>query len=309
MGRMLTNNRAKWWVLLCTWTFFVAPAYALQGVACEPEWAALGRVLMPQAIWSSATHARQDPHHIEARPALIAQWRQADVLVCTGAALEAGWLPILQERSGNPRVQDGAAGVFYASEGLALLDPQMPTLSPFAGDVHPAGNPHIHGDPRNFLPVARGLADVLTRVTPSEAAAIAQRLQAFERDWARRVLMWERQAAPLKGRTVVAQHGTFAYLWRWLGMTQVADLEPKPGMAPTPGHLERLRQRFRADPPYAIVVAAHHDPRPARWLASQLQGSVPVVVLPATVPDPVAPDALGQWVESVLAALLMQGRP
>src|SRR5574343_213958 len=80
---------------------FAAPAGAQTVFACEPEWAALTRVLLPAAKIHTATHAAQDPHHIEARPALIAQLRGADAAVCTGAGLEAGWLPTLQQRAGN----------------------------------------------------------------------------------------------------------------------------------------------------------------------------------------------------------------
>ena len=79
------------------------PALAVVNVlACEPEWAALVREIAgDKAKTTSATTAMQDPHHIEARPALIAQAGRADLLVCTGAELEIGWLPLLQRESGN----------------------------------------------------------------------------------------------------------------------------------------------------------------------------------------------------------------
>jgi zinc/manganese transport system substrate-binding protein len=105
--------------------------------ACEPEWAALTKTLLPQAKLSVATHANQDPHHIEARPALIAQMRQADAAICTGAELESGWLPMLQERSGNARVQAKAPSMFYAADVVSLIDAQPGGANnPFAGDVH-----------------------------------------------------------------------------------------------------------------------------------------------------------------------------
>ncbi|MEH6354620.1 MAG: hypothetical protein V7760_01155 [Marinobacter sp.] len=63
--------------------------------ACEPEWAALASTLVPDARITSATTAFQDPHYIEARPGLIAAARNADLVLCTGAELEAGWLPVL----------------------------------------------------------------------------------------------------------------------------------------------------------------------------------------------------------------------
>jgi len=132
------------------------PAAAQTIFACEPEWAALTHILLPAARLHVATHAGQDPHHIEARPALIAQLRGADAAICTGASLEAGWLPTLQQRAGNPRVQDGAPGLFLAASATTLIDPRPGAGgNPFAGDVHAEGNPHLHADPRRLLEVAR----------------------------------------------------------------------------------------------------------------------------------------------------------
>lgn len=279
------------------------PAQGFAVFACEPEWAALTRVLMPEADVVAATHARQDPHHIEARPALIAQFRRADLAVCTGASLEAGWLPMLQQRAGNPRLQDGAPGMFYASDHVDLIDPQ-PGAGLFDGDVHPEGNPHLQLDPRRLLDAARALADRMAELLPAQATPVRQRLRHFEADWTRRIADWERRAAPLRGRGVAAQHATHGYLWHWLGIVQVADLEPRPGMAPTPGHLQRLLQALRASPPLAIVVARYQDPRAARWLAGQLGPQVPLLVLSSTVDDPAVPGALAGMVEQALLPLL-----
>src|SRR5690554_6716412 len=94
------------------------PAQALTVFACEPEWAALARELAPRATIVAATHAQQDPHQIEARPALIAALRRADIAVCTGASLEVGWLPMLQQRAGNREVAPGTPGMFFAADAV-----------------------------------------------------------------------------------------------------------------------------------------------------------------------------------------------
>jgi zinc/manganese transport system substrate-binding protein len=87
-------------VLLCLPAFPVWAA--LNILACEPEWGALAQELGgTQARVSVAITALQDPHRIEARPSLIARARGADLLVCSGAELEVGWLPLLQTQSGN----------------------------------------------------------------------------------------------------------------------------------------------------------------------------------------------------------------
>jgi len=279
-------------------------AHALTVFACEPEWAALVRQLAPSAEVRSATHARQDPHHIEARPSLIAQLRKADIAVCTGAGLEAGWLPMLQQRSGNARVQDGAPGMFYAAEHVTLIDPRPAGISPFEGDVHAAGNPHAQLDPRKLLELADALAKRLEAVDAAGASGYRNRLAAFRSDWQARIAQWEQRAAPLRGMRVVAQHTSFAYLWRWLGIEQVADLEPKPGVPPTPGHLQQVLDTVRGAPPRAVVVSAYQDVRGAQWLAQQLGGGVTVLQLPTTVTEEAPTDTLAGLYEHLLERLL-----
>jgi zinc/manganese transport system substrate-binding protein len=260
--------------------------------ACEPEWAALVRVLLPEARLHVATHARQDPHHIEARPALIAQLRSADMAVCTGAALEAGWLPMLKQRAANANVRDGQPGMFYVADHVSLIDPQPATINPFAGDVHTEGNPHVQTDPRRLREAAEALSERMQAVWPAHATAVAKRHQQWDAQWQRHIERWTRDAASLRGTQVAAQHTTFGYLWHWLGMEMVADLEPKPGMPPTPGHLNSVRDALLAKPPAAVVVASYQDARAAQWLVQQLQGRSTLRVLSATVDDPLAPAAL-----------------
>jgi zinc/manganese transport system substrate-binding protein len=285
-------------------SWLALPASAFTVFACEPEWAALTRVLLPTAKLHVATHPGQDPHHIEARPALIAQLRSADLAVCTGASLEAGWLPTLQERAGNARVRD----VFFAADFVKLIDPQPGAIgTPWAGDVHAEGNPHLHLDPRNLLEVAYRLNERLGQEIPAEREAIARRHAAFEARWRQQIADWSKLAAPLRGQAVAAQHTSFGYLWHWLGMKQVADLEPKPGMSPTPGHLQRLLEGLRARPPLLVAIAGFQDPRPGRWLTTQLasQGTpTPLLVLPATVPEDAAEKELVLWMNGLLRELM-----
>ncbi len=280
-----------------------ASAQALTVMTCEPEWAALVRQLAPAADVRSATHARQDPHHIEARPSLIALARKADLVVCTGASLEEGWLPTLLERSGNPKVQAGMPGLFFATDQVSLIDPR-PAAGPFAGDVHAAGNPHLHLDPRRLQQVAAALGKRLEQVAPAGAEGYRAQAARFQADWSARIVQWTQRATPLRGQRVVAQHTTFAYLWRWLGMEQVADLEPKPGVPPTPGHLQAVLAATRDAPPRAVVVSAYQDPRGAQWLTQQLGPRTALLQLPSTVTEEPPADSLAALFDHLLDRLL-----
>ncbi|PKO73021.1 MAG: zinc ABC transporter substrate-binding protein, partial [Betaproteobacteria bacterium HGW-Betaproteobacteria-17] len=249
--------------------------------ACEPEWAALAREIGGDDVKVySATTAMQDPHRIEARPSLIAQMRRANLVVCTGADLEIGWLPVLLQNANNAAVQPGRPGYFEAARFVPLLD-KPARLDRADGDVHAAGNPHLHTDPRNILRVAEALTARLAEVDPSNAAAHRARGQAFAARWQAAIARWETRAAPLKSLPVAVQHKSFSYLLAWLGLREVAILEPRPGVEPSVSHLARVAAQLQATPARAVLRAAYQSARPADWLASRT--GIPALALPYTV--------------------------
>lgn len=250
-------------------------------VACEPEWAALAKEIGGDLnTISSATTGLQDPHHIQARPSLIAMARNADLLICTGLGVEGGWLPILLANSGNPKIQRGQLGYLEAGEYVKKLD--IPTsLDRAQGDVHALGNHHIQNDPRNILLVADVLAKRLAEIDPPNAAVYQSRHKLFEARWNEAIKNWERQAAPLRGMVIVEHHKAWTYLGDWLGMREIATLEPKPGIPPSVSHLQALLTMLQRSPARVIIAAPYHNLQAANWLAERAK--IPFVVLPTTV--------------------------
>ncbi len=267
--------------------FFLLPVLALPAhaalnvFACEPEWGALAQELGGEGVKVHvATSARQDPHRIEARPSLIAKMRQADLVVCTGAELEAGWLPVLLAESGNARVQPGQPGYFEAARFVDLLEkPARADRS--EGDVHAAGNPHIQTDPRNLARVARALAKTLAQLDAANAPEYRRREEAFQLRWSQAMRNWEARAAPLKGVPVAVQHSAFPYLENWLGLKRVAVLESKPGVAPSVAYLSSVLDGLQTRPAKMVLRAAYQSERPSAWLAQR--SGIAVAVLPFTV--------------------------
>ena len=263
-------------------------AAALKVFATVPEWGALAREIGgDRVLVFTATTALQDAHHVDARPSLIARARSADLLIATGADLEVGWLPVVQRESGNPRIQSGQPGYFEAAQHVRLLD--VPArLDRADGDVHAAGNPHIQTDPRNVLAVGAGLAARMAQLDPANAAAYRSGHVAFAERWRTQIKRWEAQAAPLKGVAVVSQHKAWPYLYDWLGMREVAALEPKPGVEPSLAHLALVRDQAATSRPRMVIRAAYNSARPAEWFAKEARA--PAVVLPFTVGAPEAAD-------------------
>src|SRR5665647_1170111 len=240
IGKFTGVNEMK--NLFCTAALIVlvtvsTPAAALNVFACEPEWAALTRQLAgDKANIYTATGPLQDPHQVQARPSLIARARNAQLLVCTGAELEIGWMPVVLQESGNSAIQPGSTGNFAAAQYVTMREVPK-RLDRADGDVHPGGNPHIQTDARNFLPIADALSKRLIQIDPANTAYYRQQLAAFDQKWRAAIVKWEKQAAPLKGIPIAVHHKGFAYLNNWLGLNEVAELEPGPGMDPSPAYL------------------------------------------------------------------------
>jgi len=249
--------------------------------ATVPEWGALVQEIGGDKVRVyTATNPLQDPHHVEARPSLIARARSADLVVATGAELEVGWLPLVLQQAGNGKVQPGAPGYFEATSQVGMLGkPQR--LDRAEGDVHPMGDPHIQTDPRNIARVAAALAQRMQQLDPADAAYFKQRYDDFARRWTAVLAKWEQQAAPLRGVPVVVQHKAFTYLIAWLGMKEVAALEPKPGIEPTTAHLSEVLALLQREPAKMVLRAAYQGDQASQWLAQRTK--INVVVLPFTV--------------------------
>ncbi len=299
-------NKPVKFLLAATLGIFALPSFAVLNIlACEPEWGALAHELGGDKVSIyDATNAFQDPHHIQAKPSLLARARNADMVVCTGAQLEIGWLPILQQQAGNSKIQAGQLGYFEAARYVRMLDVPS-SVDRSLGDVHPGGNPHIQTDPHNIGLVAAGLSKRLAELDPANGAFYQGNYKAFIERWNAAMLNWEKQAAPLKGMNIVVHHKAFAYLESWLGLREVAALEPKPGVEPTATHLAEVLAQLQRQPAKAVIRAAYGDGRGSEWLAERAK--IPAIVLPFTVGGSErAKDLFGLYddtVQRLLAAL------
>ena len=254
---------------------------ALNVFACEPEWAALAQELGGDKVSVyAATNGLQDPHQVQARPSLIARARVADLVVCTGAELEVGWMPVVLRQAANARIQPGSPGYFEAASAVRLLD--IPSrLDRADGDVHAVGNPHIQTSARNIRAVAVALSRRMQDIDAGDAAAYAKRTEDFLARWDAPTKRWEETAAPLKGVNVAVSHKNWIYLTNWLGMNEAVSLEPKPGIPPGPSYLAQVLANVPRKSIRFIIHAAYEDARPAEFVSKQAK--IPVATLPFTV--------------------------
>jgi zinc/manganese transport system substrate-binding protein len=272
--------------------------------ACEPEWAALSEEIGGSLVKAtSATNAMQDPHYIEARPSLISKVRKADLVVCSGAQLEIGWLPMLLSKANNPNVRPGKPGFLEASSVVTRLEVPA-NVDRAQGDMHPQGNPHIQMNPHNIVLVAQALGQRMAVLDPDNAAAYAAGTEDFLLRWNAAIPVWEERAAPLMGERVVTHHKSWVYLEDWLNLQELATLEPVPGIPPTTAHLSMLLEQLGTDGSGADVIirAPFQSAKASEWL--QEQTGIPAVMLPLTVGGSDGADDLFGLFDDVLDRLL-----
>ena len=283
-----------------------APVQAQLNVfATVPEWGALAEELGGDKIKVYvATNALQDPHRVQARPSLLARARSAQLLLATGADLEIGWLPILQRDAGNPRILPGTPGMFEASQYIQLLG--IPTSADRSmGDVHAAGNPHIQTDPRNFLPIAQALTERLILLDSVNSSFYQGRLRSFLFKWQANIDRWATIALPLRGEKIWVKHDAYLYLNDWLGLVQVAQLEPTPGVDPSVVHLGAVLQRQSQLKGRMIITSAYAGDAASKWFSER--ATIPLVVLPFTVGGNKEASTLEAFFEDTVARLVKAG--
>jgi zinc/manganese transport system substrate-binding protein len=206
--------------------------------------------------------------------------RKADLVIGSGAELETGWLPILLQKAGKKSVQMGSENNIMAADYVKLLEvPKQ--LDRSMGDIHAEGNPHVHLNPNNLLPVSDVILARLSALDPANKVYFEQRHEAFKTKMQNQIQIWEKQAAPLQGMAVISNHSNMTYLYDWLGIVSAGTLEPKPGVPPTSKHLSELIDIAKKKNVRLIVYAPYENPKTARWLSGKT--GIPAVEMPFSV--------------------------
>ena len=252
-----------------------APAAAqLKVVATTPDFAAVAREIGGSAVTVTAlAKPTEDPHFVDAKPSHIVTLNRADVLIEGGAELELGWLPPLLENARNSKIAAGAPGRVVASEGIRLIE--IPTsFDRSKGDIHSLGNPHFMVDPVNAKIVAANIARHFAQVDPKNAAAYQSNLAKFNSKIDSNLAGWQKQLAPYRGAKIVTYHKDFGYLANRFGLQIVDELEPKPGIAPSPSHLAQVIGEMKSTSAHVILVQPFQNRKTAETVARQTGAAV-----------------------------------
>jgi zinc/manganese transport system substrate-binding protein len=267
-------------LLLCSAFFTTHEVEAkVNVVATVPDLAALTSAVGGEEvkITTLSLHT-QDPHFVDAKPSLVVKLNKADLLVAVGLDLEAGWLPTLQTAARNSKITTGGKGFLDCSTAVKVIEVPPASTDRSSGDIHPQGNPHYLYDPRQAKACAKAIAAKLAAIDPDHAKTYEANAEAFVKELDKAIKGWESDLAPLAGTPVIVYHRSWNYFMAWAGVTSIAELEPKPGVPPTPRHVAEVLKLARAKEAKVILQEAYYPDKTGRLVAKKLAGQV--VVLP-----------------------------
>ncbi|HEY4671378.1 MAG TPA: metal ABC transporter substrate-binding protein, partial [Gemmatimonadaceae bacterium] len=246
----------------------------LRVVATTPDLAAVAKEIGGDRVNVVAlAKPTEDPHFVDAKPSFIVTLNRADALIEGGAELELGWLPPLMENARNGKIAAGAPGHIVASEGIKLLE--IPTsFDRSKGDIHSLGNPHFMIDPVNVKIVARNIATHLASIDPKSASTYNANLAKFNSKLDAKQAEWQKELAPYRGVKIVTYHRDFVYLGQRFGLNVVDELEPKPGIAPSPAHLAQVIGEMKRNNVKVILVQPFQNRKTAETVARQTGATV-----------------------------------
>jgi len=247
----------------------------------------------------------EDPHFVPAKPSLMKAIQNADVFVSVGLELDGGWLPLVLPGSRNPRIQPGTPGFVDASEGVEVLEKPTGTVSRAEGDVHPLGNPHYYTDPKNLEIVAGHLAAVFSALDPANAADYSSNAKAFDDKMEKALAGWAEKLAPYKGTEIVTFHKNFIYFAERFGLKLFGNVEPKPGIPPSPRHIAELAEAMKQAGVRVVLYQPYYDADASRDVAGKA-GGVAVEVPTEVGGTPEAKDVFSKFdvlVSSLVKAL------
>jgi len=211
-------------------------------------------------------------HYIQPKPSDVARTAKADLFVFAGLDLEA-WADPLLQASGRHDLFRGQTRNLDLSIGVTLLKPPA-ILTRADGDVHAFGNPHYHMNPENALIMIPRIAAKLSELDASNAAQYQKNAADLEAELRAKIQDWKNQSAAVRGISVFSYHDEVAYFAEFLGFSDIEYLEPKPGVSPSPKHLEKLEKVAAEKNVKLILAASYYSRRLPEKLAKKIGGEV-----------------------------------
>jgi ABC-type Zn uptake system ZnuABC Zn-binding protein ZnuA len=226
----------------------------------------------------------EDTHGVPMKPSYVPMMNRADLLMLVGLECEHAFLPALMEASKNPRIQRGQPG--YIDCSGSIVPREVPKSTDHnEGDVHPYGNPHYMLDPVLAKTAIQNIYNALVAFAPQYQAEFTRNRDAYLVKLDTKIAEWEKEAKPLKGVKFVSYHGHWPYFAERFGMDYFGTIELKPGIDPTPRHIEQLTAGMKAEHVPVVVREPQFPEKVPKRIAEQTGATmVTLPIMPGGVP-------------------------
>lgn len=222
----------------------------------------------------------EDPHGIPMRPSFVTKLNRADVVILIGMENEHAYLPGLLDAAANPRILPGRPGYIDTSKGIRPLEVPA-TLDRSQGETHPAGNPHYNLDPVLGRVMVQNIHEGLVRLYPQHEAAFTAGRDAYLARLDAKLPEWLELAKSAGEVRFVSYHAHWPYFAQRFGFKHLGTIEMKPGISPTPRHIEGLIKMMRAENVRIVVREPQYAERVPKRIAAQTDSIL--VTLPIMV--------------------------
>lgn len=240
----------------------------LNVVATLPDYGSIAEAIGGDKVKvTSLARGTEDPHFVDARPSFIRVLNQADMLIEGGAELEIGWLPPLLNSARNAKILSDAPGHVVVSRGVRLIDVPSGPVDRSMGDVHPAGNPHYNLDPANGKAIAANIAAAFGKLDSANASFYDVNLKKFNDRLDAKLAEWTKAMEPFRGTKVITYHKSFDYFLERFGLVLAGTIEPKPGIEPSPTHINALIPRAREQGVKLVIIEPNRSRKTPAYVA------------------------------------------
>jgi len=193
--------------------------------------------------------------------------KSADVFLMIGMELEL-WAPQIIDGSRNTSLD-----IVDLSKNITKLEVPV-RLDASQGDVHRFGNPHYWLDPRNIRTIVQEIVVSLAKASPDDEQFYKANADAYLKRLDTKIAGWEATMKPFKGNKIVTFHKSWSYFADWLGLVIADQVEPKPGIPPSPSHTTELIQLVRTGNIKAIIVEPFYDTSAPQQIARSTSAKV-----------------------------------
>lgn len=279
-------------------------AAPIRVVTAIPDFAVIAEAIGDGEVEAeSIIVGNRDVHAVELLPSFFVKIRRAQMYVKVGLDLDL-WSQQLIDGSRNTRLV-----VVDVSSRITPLE--VPTFKVDAsyGDLHRFGNPHYWLDPAATKPMVEAILAGLVQVAPDRAGQFRAAADAYLATYEAAAARWSERLAPYRGTKLVSFHRSWPYFAQRFGLEIVGEMEPKPGVPPTPRHIAAMQELLRSGTVAAILMESYFDDRVPKMLARTT--GVPLVTVPVLVgADPGADtrEAMFDIIVDRLVSALERGR-